>query len=224
MNFLLITLSLFLSTQALSKTPTLNMPDMNVTGIVDEELVRIERELEEVKIYNKNGTKKVEKLNQVQQHVSELIPKQIELTKDRKNLNKMIDAKNKYIGCISTKDEEDCQDFKDDLEKLNIRSTENNPNVLKTHILNRHVLREIKRCSDVTKEFFSDFRAVITMDIEISSQGVVQSISLNDDDSVLSKDLPSFSRCVVQFSKKLLFYNPYGDVAHLKQSLMFGHI
>ena len=197
---------------------------IDITGIQDQELINIERELEEVKIYNRNGTKKVDKLNKVQQHVSELIPKQIELAKDRRSLNKVIDLKNKYINCISTKDEEDCSDLKEDLEKLNIKSSSNEINAIKSHVVNPVAMAQIRKCSEVTQEFFPDFQAVVRLDISLDTFGNVQSVYIDQSESEISHDLPMFSRCVVHFARKLQFYNPTGNVAKLQQDLFFGQI
>ncbi len=220
---LMILFSSFPSSTYASNEP-IELKEIDVTGIIDEELISIERQLEEVKVYNRNGTKKVDKLNKVQQHVSELIPKQIELAKDRKNLNKVIDLKNKYINCISTKDEEDCSDFKDELEKLNIKSSASGSTSHKTYVTNPHAISKIKGCSNVTHEYFHRFTAVILLDISVDAQGNVQNIRIDHEEAVMSHDLPVFSKCVAHFARYLNFYNPSGLTAQVSQNFIFGKI
>jgi hypothetical protein len=164
-------------------------------------------------------------LNKVQQHVSELIPKQIELTKDRKKLNRMIDVKNKYIDCISTKDEEDCSDIKEELDKLEIKtSSSDEGGQAKTHIVDRTAITKIRQCSQVTREDFPDFKAVIALQLTIDSNGFVSNVSYNPDESVMNYPLEMFPKCVAHFSKDLRFFNPYSSNAKVNQNFIFSGI
>jgi hypothetical protein len=202
-----------------NKSPILLEP-MDVDGLVDEELTAIERDLETIKFYNKNGTKKVDKLNKYQQHFQELIPKQIELTKGRRKIQQLIDIKTKYIDCLSKKDEEDCSDLKEEFEKFD-NSVLNIPQN-KTHILNREVLLEIRRCSEVTREEFPGFRAVLRVDFYLDEQGFITHAQTNKSRSVSTIDLPMFDECVLHFSKKLHYFNPTNKIAIVEQNLIFG--
>lgn len=220
---LMILFSSFPSNTYASNDP-IELKEIDVTGFIDPELARIERELEEARLYNRNGTKKVDKLNKVQNEVSELIPKQIELAKDRKNLDKVLNLKNKYIDCIRIKDEEDCSDLKEDLEKLNIRSSSNESAIQKTNVKNSSAMAQIRKCSAITQEYFPEFHAVVKLDISIDPQGIVQSVYINHAESEISHDLTLFSKCVVHFARKLQFNNPTGNIASVSQSLVFGQI
>ena len=207
-----------------AESQKMEMKEIDVTGLVDQEMAVIEREFEDAKFFNRTGTKKIDKFNKTQSLLSELIPKQIELAKGRRKFLQLIEAKSKYIECIKTKEEGDCDDLKDDLEKLNIRSSLFNSQHIKTQILNPFALENIRKCSSVTKEYFPDFRAVVQLNIVINSQGHVQTAYINEDESEISHDLEMFSRCVVHFARKLQFSNKTGKTAHITQDMIFGLI
>jgi hypothetical protein len=207
-----------------AESQKMEMEEIDVTGVVDPELAEIEKGLEEVKFFNRTGAKKIEKFNKTQTLLSELIPKQIELAKGRRKFYKIIDAKSKYLNCINSKDEEDCEDLKDDLEKLNIRSSLIDSQHIKTQIINPQALAQVRKCSSITKEYFPDFRAVVQLDIVINSQGLVQTAYINEDESEISHDLEMFSRCIVHFARKLQFSNTTGKIASIYQNLIFGQI
>lgn len=198
----------------------IQLEQMNVEGLVDEELNAIERDLEAMKFYNRNGTKKVDKLNKYQQHFQELIPKQIELTKGRRKIQQLIDTKTKYIECLSKKEEEDCSDLKDDLDALN--SSVPNIQNSKTFVMNRSVLGEMRQCSDVTREQFPDFKAIVRVDLYLDELGNVSYARLDQQKSASSLGLPLFNECVVHFSKKLQYHNPLKQVALVVQDFVFG--
>jgi hypothetical protein len=221
--FIMILFSVLPSNTYASDEP-MELEKIDVPGFVDEELIRIERELEEVKIHNKNGTKKINKFGKTQELLSELIPKQIELAKGRKRFNQILNAREKYVECISSKDDDDCTDLKEELDKLNIRSSSNESKEQKTYLTNTSAMAQIRKCSSVTQEYFPDFQAVVQLDISVDNRGMVQSVYIDHDESEISHDLPMFSKCVVHFARKLQFHNPTGNIARVNQTMLFGQI
>lgn len=205
-----------------AESQKVELKEIDVPGIVDGELDFIVRENEEVKLHNRNGSKKVKKFKETQEQLNELIPKQIELAKGRRKLNQVIEAREKYLKCIHSKEEEDCSEFKEDLDKFNIGTSAKTSSSNEFGITNSYIIKKIRQCSQITQDSFPGFRAAVQMDFTIDEQGQATSAYINEDESEISHDLIMFSKCVEHFAQKLNFKNESGKSASFKKNFIFG--
>lgn len=195
---------------------------IEVEGIIDDELGEITSALNNMKIQNKNGTIKIKKMNHLQAQTNEFIPKKIEIVKLKSAHLIKMKAFNTYINCIAGKEEEECRDIKEELDKLNIGTNLLNSNPNEFGITNPYVVKKIRQCSQITQDSFPGFRAAIEIDFTIDEKGQAISAYINEDESEISHDLTMFSKCIEHFALKLNFKNDTGKPVSFKKNFIFG--
>ena len=223
---------LFLATQThandeniATSRKSIEQPVMDVQGTLDSELEKIKEELRLRIMQERNGKKKIELMQKLMEITDSYIPKRIKIENQKIKDRQKMEAFNKYIQCMnSNQDLNDCNDLKEELNKLTSGSASSENQVLNTKVTNPSAMAKLRQCSTVTQEFFPDFQAVVRLDISVDTIGNVESVYIDHSESEISHDLVLFLKCVVHFARKLQFNNPTGNMASFHQDLIFGRI
>jgi hypothetical protein len=197
---------------------------IDVKALVDTELERLRRDAEEAEIVKINQDEKIELIKQITEAASEIAPKQINLLVENQKLQSFYQARDKYMDCLRMKNR-NCSGLKRKFEEANPQQQSQNSESSQEmstnyNVLNPYVLNKIKECSEVTREVFPDFQAVVEVNFTIDNEGKATAVYVNEKKSEISHDLHMFPKCIEHFAKNLYFENNAKKVVSFSKSFI----
>jgi len=200
---------------------SIEMQALNVPGYVDQEYEQLKSMVDEIGVTDDITDKKIEMILDLTERAPGLVDKQVEIIQKKQKLFELWEIRDKLIVCMQKKSR-DCNKLKQELKSKQLTLLNSTPEIdeAKFEVTNLFIINKMKECSNITREFFPEFRAIVEVEFTIDDQGRPLSAFINQDKSAVSHDLYMFPKCVEHFARKLNFTNSFQKIASFSKNFI----
>lgn len=204
-----------------AQSKAIEMKSMDVVGFVDQEYEQLKTMSAEVDATSNLTDEKINFIEDMIEKAPEIVEKQIEIFQKKKQLFELWEIRDKLIVCMQKKNR-DCNKFKQELKskQLSLSGSDPDENQVQFEVTNLFIINKMKECSEVARELYPSFRAVIELDFTLDNLGRPMNAFINQEKSAISHDLFMFPKCVEHFARKLHFTNNSQKIASFSKNFI----